>query len=107
LGLRPGQIRVNTEHDTLKDPWSIAAGSYSCRFSPGTAVATSLAAKKVRAKLARIAATRLNVTPDQVEFAGGRIFDRDNPDNALAFGRVAGSTHWSPSLLPDDMEGGL
>jgi 2-furoyl-CoA dehydrogenase large subunit len=107
LGLRPEQIRVNTEHDTQKDPWSIAAGTYSCRFSPGTAVATQMAAKKVRDKLARIAATRLNVTADQVEFGGGRIFDRENPDNALSFARIAGGTHWSPSLLPDGMEGGL
>ncbi|MPY69327.1 MAG: molybdopterin-dependent oxidoreductase [Alphaproteobacteria bacterium] len=107
LGLRPEQIRVNTEHDTQKDPWSIAAGTYSCRFSPGTAVATQMAAKKVRDKLARIAASRLNVTADQVEFGGGRIFDRENPDNALSFARIAGGTHWSPSLLPDGMEGGL
>ena len=107
LGLKPQQIRVSTEHDTLKDPWSIAAGTYSCRFSPGTAVATQLAAKKIRDKLARIAAQRLNVTPDDVEFGGGRIFDRSNPDNALPFGRVAGGTHWSPSLLPEGMEGGL
>jgi 2-furoyl-CoA dehydrogenase large subunit len=107
LGLKPQQIRVNTEHDTNKDPWSIAAGTYSCRFSPGTAVATKLAAKKVRDKLARIAATRLNVTPDQVEFANGRIFDPKNPDNALSFARTAGSTHWSPSLLPEGMEGGM
>ncbi len=107
LGLRPQDIRVNTEHDTLKDPWSIAAGTYSCRFSPGTAVAVKLAANKVREKLARIAAPRLNVTPDNIEFGGGKIFDRDNPDNALGFGRVAGGTHWSPGSLPDDMEPGL
>ena len=107
LGLKPEQIRVSTEHDTLKDPWSIAAGTYSCRFSPGTAVAGHLAAKKVRDKLARIAAQRLNVPADKVDFGNGRIFDRDNPDNALAFGRVAGGTHWSPSSLPEGMEGGL
>ncbi len=107
LGLRPEDIRVNTELDTLKDPWSIAAGTYSCRFSPGTAVATKLAARKVRDKLVRIASPRLNVTPDNVEFGGGRIFDRDNPDNSLAFGRVAGGSHWSPGSLPDDMERGM
>ena len=70
LGLNPREIRVNTEHDTHKDPWSIAAGTYSCRFSPGTAVAGHLAAGKVREKLARIAAQQLNVQADQVEFGG-------------------------------------
>ena len=107
LGLRPTDIRVNTEHDTHKDPWSIAAGTYSCRFSPGTAVAGQLAAQKVRHKLARIAAQNLNVPVEQVEFGGGQIFDRDNPDNSLSFRRVAGGTHWSPGLLPDGMDAAL
>ena len=107
LGLRPGDIRVNVEHDTHKDPWSIAAGTYSCRFSPGTAVAAQMAGKKVRDKLARISAQLLNVPSDQVEFGGGQIFDRENPDNTLSFRRVAGGTHWSPGLLPDDMDPAL
>ncbi|MBT5898028.1 MAG: molybdopterin-dependent oxidoreductase, partial [Rhodospirillaceae bacterium] len=107
LGLRPTDIRVNTEHDTHKDPWSIAAGTYSCRFSPGTAVAGQLAAKKIRDKLARIAAQNLNIPADQVEFGGGQIFDRDNPDNSLSFRRVAGGTHWSPGLLPEGMDAAL
>ena len=107
LGLRPQDIRVNVEHDTHKDPWSIAAGTYSCRFSPGTAVAAQMAGKKVRDKLARISAQLLNVPSDQVEFGGGQIFDRENPDNTLSFRRVAGGTHWSPGLLPDDMDPAL
>lgn len=107
LGLRPTDIRVNTEHDTHKDPWSIAAGTYSCRFSPGTAVAGQLAAKKVRDKLARIAAQNLNIPAEQVEFGGGQIFDRDNPDNSLSFRRVAGGTHWSPGLLPEGIDAAL
>jgi len=107
LGLRPTDIKVSTDHDTLKDPWSIAAGTYSCRFSPGTAVAAHLAAQKIRQKLTRIAAPLLNITSDKIEFSEGKIFDRDNADNALSFRRVAGGTHWSPGLLPDDVEGGL
>jgi 2-furoyl-CoA dehydrogenase large subunit len=107
LGLEPTDILVNTEHDTQKDPWSIAAGTYSCRFTPGTAVATHKAAVQVREKLARIAAQSLNVPAEEVEFAGGRIFARDNPENALSFHRVAGSAHWSPGGLPEGMDGGL
>ncbi len=107
LGLRPSDIRVNTEHDTHKDPWSIAAGTYSCRFSPGTAVAAQMAAKKVREKLVRIAAPLLNIPAEQIELGGGNIYDRENPDNRLNFRRVAGGTHWSPNQLPDGEEGGL
>ena len=107
LGLRPTDIRVNTEHDTHKDPWSIAAGTYSCRFSPGTAVAAQMAGKKVRDKLAAIAAPMLNIPMEQIEFGGGNIYDRENPDNKLNFKRIAGGTHWSPNQLPDGMDGGL
>ena len=41
---------------------------------------------------------------DMVGFKNGQIQARNNPDNALAFYRVAGLAHWSPSSLPDDME---
>jgi 2-furoyl-CoA dehydrogenase large subunit len=54
-------------------------------------------------KLKGIAAKQLNILPEDVELAGGRIRSRSNPDNALPFGRVAGTSHWSPVMLPDGM----
>ena len=63
LGLAPDDIEVSLALDTGKDPWSIAAGSYSCRFTPGTAVAAHLAADQMRDKLAAIAAKQLNMPP--------------------------------------------
>ncbi|MCH8858887.1 MAG: molybdopterin-dependent oxidoreductase, partial [Proteobacteria bacterium] len=107
LGLEPQDITVNLEIDTQKDQWSIASGTYSCRFSPGTAVATHIAATRIRDKLVRIAAEQLNTLPEDIEIAGGKIRSRKNPDNALSFNRVAGTAHWSPVMLPDGMEPGL
>ena len=107
LGLDPADISVTLEIDTAKDAWSIAAGTYSCRFSPGTAVAAHVAAIRVRDKLAAIAAKQLNILPDDIEFADGQVRSRSNPDNALPIGRVAGTAHWSPALLPDGMAPGL
>jgi len=107
LGLEIEDIAVNLEIDTAKDQWSIASGNYSCRFSPGAAVAAHLAAVRIREKLARIAAKQLNILPDDIEFAGGKIHSRGNPDNAIAFARVAGTAHWSPAMLPDGMDPGL
>ena len=107
LGLKPADIAVNLELDTAKDQWSIAAGTYSCRFTPGTAVAAHIAAGQVRDKLAAIAAKQLNVLPDDIEFANGKIGSRRNPDNAIPFGRVAGTAHWSPVMLPEGMAPGL
>lgn len=103
LGVKIEDVVVNLETDTQKDGWSIAAGNYSCRFAPATVSATHLAAVRMRDKLARIASTTLNVTPDEIEFADGKIFARDNPDNKLSLHRVAGQAHWSPASLPDGM----
>jgi 2-furoyl-CoA dehydrogenase large subunit len=101
LGLSPDDVDVVLEMDTAKDQWSIAAGTYSCRFTPGTAVAAHMAATRMRDKLKEIAAKQLNVLPDDVELAGGQVRSRSNPDNALPFGRVAGTAHWSPVMLPE------
>ena len=103
LGLSPDDVEVILELDTAKDQWSIAAGTYSSRFASGTAVAAHMAAVQMREKLKGIGAKQLNVLPDDVELAGGKIRSRSNPDNALPFGRVAGTSHWSPVLLPEAM----
>jgi 2-furoyl-CoA dehydrogenase large subunit len=103
LGLDPSDIDVVLEMDTAKDQWSIAAGTYSCRFTPGTAVAAHLAAERLADKLKAIAAKQLNVLPQDIELVGGKIRSRGNPDNALVFGRVAGTSHWSPAMLPEGM----
>ena len=107
LGLTPDQIFVNLEMDTQKDGWSIAAGNYACRFGPICTTVAHMAATKIRDKIARIGAARLNVRPENVEFGGGRIFARDNPANSVSFSRVAGEAHWSPATLPPDITPGL
>ncbi len=107
LGLRIEDIQVNLELDTANSDWSIAAGTYSCRFTPGTAVAAHIAAQRIRAKLARIAAKQLNVLHTDIEFVKGKVRSKSNPDNAMAFGRVAGTAHWSPIMLPDGMDPAL
>ena len=96
LGLAPAEIRVIGELDTGKDAWSIAAGNYSSRFAGAVAGAAHLAALQLRDKLQRIAAPLLNVAPSEIAFARGRIFAAANPDNALSFSRVAGTSHWAP-----------
>ena len=107
LGLAPEQVTVNLELDTQKDGWSLAAGNYACRFGPICSTIADMAALKVRQKLARIAASHLNALPDDLEFAGGKIFPRSNPQNAVSFHRVAGEAHWSPATLPGDITPGL
>ena len=98
---------MNLELDTQKDPWSIAAGNYSSRFSGAVAGAAHLAAVGLRGRLARIASAGLDAAPGALEFAGGRIFAPDNPDNAVTLRGSAGTAHWSPGALPGNTEPAL
>lgn len=107
LGLNPGDITVNTEHDTQKDAWSIAAGNYSSRFAGAVAGTVHLAAMKIRSKLALIAASMLDVPVEDIEFADRKIHASAKPDQKLPFHRVAGMTHWSPGTLPPGVGPGL
>ena len=107
LGLRPDDIVVNVEYDTQKDAGSIAAGNYSSRFAGAVAGAVHLAAMKIRARLAAIAAVQLECTADAIEFADARIYARNTPERTLAFNRVAGGTHWAPATLPEGQPPGL
>lgn len=105
LGVALQSINVNVELDTGKDAWSIASGNYSSRFAGAVAGAVYNAAVKIRERMATIAASMWNVPADQVRFASGKVFVEDGPNQP--FHRIAGSTHWSPGLLPESEGGGL
>jgi 2-furoyl-CoA dehydrogenase large subunit len=102
LGLKPSDIRVVAELDTVRDAWSIASGNYSSRFAAAVGGAAHLAAMKIKAKLGKLAASQLNVSADEIEFAGGRAQARGNPDNSVSFSRLAATSHWSPGLVPEE-----
>ena len=103
LGLRPADIKVNTEIDTAKDAWSIASGNYASRFAPAVAGTAKIAADRLAGRLARVAATGLNTESDDIAFAGGFVSSKRNPDNRAPFSRIAALSHWSPGALPDDV----
>ncbi|MDP4004763.1 molybdopterin cofactor-binding domain-containing protein [Methylobacterium sp. NEAU K] len=103
LGIPMEQVRVTADLDTAKDAWSIASGNYSSRFAAAVAGVAHLAATRLRDKLTRIAAAQLNLRPEDLVFAGGRVASRTNPDAGLPFGRVAAASHWSPGLVPEDV----
>lgn len=107
LGLAPEEVVVNLEHDTQTQAWSIASGNYSSRFAGAVAGTAHRAALRIRGRLAAVAARALNVRPEGLVFAGGRVHPPDNPENAITLARLAGLFHWSPSSLPEGMEPGL
>ncbi|HZT90000.1 MAG TPA: xanthine dehydrogenase family protein molybdopterin-binding subunit [Stellaceae bacterium] len=97
FGLVRDEVQVNAALDTAMDAWSIAAGNYSSRFAGATAGAAYLAATRLKARLVPLAAAQLNLRPDELVFAGGRIFAAANPQNSVSFARIAGAGHWSPA----------
>jgi 2-furoyl-CoA dehydrogenase large subunit len=101
FGLKPSDIRVNTEIDTAKDAWSIASGNYASRFAPAVAGTAKLAAERIAGKLRRVAASQLNTEVDDIAFVNGHVGSKRNPDNRVSFSRVAALSHWSPGALPD------
>ena len=56
---------------------------------------------RLRDRLAGIAAAQLNARPEDLFFAGGRVFAAANPENSLSFARVAATDHWSPGGSPE------
>jgi 2-furoyl-CoA dehydrogenase large subunit len=103
FGLSPAQVRVNAEVDTAKDAWSIASGNYASRFAAAVAGTAKLAAERIAARLSRIAAAQLNTEVDDIVFRDGSVGSRRNPDNRMAFSRLAALSHWAPGSLPDDV----
>ena len=107
FGVDPDDVSVNTEFDTAKDAWSVAAGNYSSRFAGAVAGTLHMACQRLRDKLARIAAAQFGCEPDQVVFSGGKVYPKDAPERGQPFGRLAASPHWAPGLLPEGEPVGL
>jgi 4-hydroxybenzoyl-CoA reductase alpha subunit len=82
LGLDPMEIRVVTA-DTDLTP--VDLGSYSSRVTLMTGNAALQAAERARETLARAAAERLEVSPQEIVFAQGRVFAASDPDRGMAF----------------------
>jgi 2-furoyl-CoA dehydrogenase large subunit len=100
LGVKPEDVVAITDLDTGRDAWSIASGNYSSRFSGAVAGAAHLAAQRLRARLAATAAFQLSVDAADIELSEGRAFVRDDPRRALSFRRLAATSHWAQSTLP-------
>jgi 2-furoyl-CoA dehydrogenase large subunit len=107
FGVPIEKVTVNVEHDTQRDPWSVAAGNYASRFAGATAGAAHIAATRLRRKLANIAAHQFDVAPEAIEFSEENVFVASHPAKTIPFYRLVGSAHWSPSTLPDKVTPGL
>ncbi|RMH39619.1 MAG: aldehyde oxidase [Deltaproteobacteria bacterium] len=82
LGIDPHDIRVVTG-DTDLTP--VDLGSYSSRVTLMTGNAAIRAAEQARDLIADAVAADLDVPKHRVVFAGGRVFDAQDPDRGMSF----------------------
>ncbi|MEX0692696.1 MAG: molybdopterin cofactor-binding domain-containing protein [Gemmatimonadales bacterium] len=82
LGVMMGDITVVTA-DTDLTP--VDLGSYSSRVTLMSGNAALQAAERARDLIGPHVAKKLNLPPDRLVFADGRVFDAENPDHGMSF----------------------
>src|SRR5215475_13962925 len=107
LGLKPDDIDVVTEIDTLTANWSIASGNYSNRFAAIVVDAVAQTADKVAHAIRLIAADVLEAPPDKIELKDGYVKVTDGSNRGMPLRRIASRAHWNPNGLPADVSAGI
>lgn len=107
LGVKPEEVRVLCEMDSLTIPWTITTGSYSSRFAPLGTSALVVAARRVREKLRKVAAVLLEAAEEDVEVGEGEFYVRGTPERRVPWRRAAGALHWDAGSLTEKVEAGV
>jgi carbon-monoxide dehydrogenase large subunit len=101
LGLQPEDVEVQ-EGDTDHTPYGL--GTYASRSTPVSGAATSMVARRIRAKAQKIAAHLLEASEDDLEWADGRFSVKGAPDKSTTIQDIAFAAYTN---IPEGMEGGL
>lgn len=106
LGLQPEDVVVKTG-DTAFTPFS--SGQIGARAASNTVGALVNAARKVRAKAARVFLhdRGSDASPDDVVFANGQVYLRDDPAGGCAFAELADRIIMKSINLPEGQGGDL
>jgi aerobic carbon-monoxide dehydrogenase large subunit len=103
LGLTPDDVDV-VHGDTDRTPFGL--GTYGSRSTPVSGAAAVIVSRKVRERAKIVAAAMLEVSPDDLEWAGGRWQVRGDPAQGRTIGEIAMAAHGVVDL-PDGIEGHL
>ncbi|MFI1030415.1 xanthine dehydrogenase family protein molybdopterin-binding subunit [Streptomyces sp. NPDC020951] len=91
--------------DTAVTPFG--SGTGGSRSGPMTAGAVAETAAGLRTRILEIAAHRLEVAVDDVEFVRGRASVKDNPAKGLTLAEIADIAYFQVHALPPGMPAGL
>jgi 2-furoyl-CoA dehydrogenase large subunit len=107
LGLTPDAVAVARGFDSATTPWLYLSGNYSNKFSVTDVGAIVGAARRVAAKLRRLAAHRLEIDPADLELRDGAVVVRGAPDRRVMFAELARTAYADVLGLPAGEEPGL
>ncbi|MFB6130190.1 MAG: xanthine dehydrogenase family protein molybdopterin-binding subunit, partial [Salinigranum sp.] len=102
LHVDPDDIVVETGINTANTPWEISTGTYSSRFGSIGHKALSEACDDVAGQIKEVGAHILGAEIDEVELTDDGVVGPDG--DVASIGRIAGTTYWNPSALPEGKE---
>ena len=105
LGVRPDDVRV-VSGDTESCPYT-GYGTGGSRSAAVGGASITKAARRLREKVTTIAAHMLEVAPEEVEIADGRLWARSAPTRQVTFADVGHAAYRRPADLPDGLDPGL
>jgi len=101
LGIPASDIKV-VEGDTDNTPYGL--GTYASRSTPVAGAATSMVARKLRAKARQIAAHLLEASEDDLEWEVGKFSVKGSPESSVSIQDIAFAAYTNHPL---GMEAGL
>ena len=104
FGIEPSQVTVTYEDSQHALPSAGPGGSRMTVMLTGAVVGAS---RKLKDKLARIAAHQLEAAVEDIAFADGRAMVRGAPDKAMTYADLGLKAYWFKLDLPPGMESGL
>jgi len=107
LGLDPDAVTVSRGFDSATTPWLYLSGNYSNKFSVTDVGAVVGAATRVREKLLRLAAHRLEIGVGDLELRAGGVEVRGAPGRRLTLAELARTAYADVLGLPPGEEPGL
>jgi carbon-monoxide dehydrogenase large subunit len=104
FGIDPSTVTVTYEDSQHGLPGAGPGGSRMTVMLTGAVVG---AARKLKDKLARIAAHHFEAAPEDIAFADGRAMVRGAPDKSLTYAELGLKAYWFKLDLPSGTESGL
>jgi carbon-monoxide dehydrogenase large subunit len=104
FGIDPAQVTVTYDDTQHGLP---SAGPGGSRMTVMLTGATVGAARKLKEKMAKIAAHLLEAAPEDIVFANGRAAVRGVPEKSLSYADLGFKAYWFKLDLPPGLESGL